>query len=76
MEDTATPMLVQIVAKLAFKYGQTAEERWHSHVLVRINAFSSRACLDKSFEPISLGTPVRGIIEVTDSEYGSAQLIG
>ena len=76
MEDTATPMALQVVAKLSFRYGQTADEKVDSYVVVRVNAFASKACVGRSFEPISLGTPIKGIVEVTDSDYGSAQLLG
>lgn len=76
MDETTTPLLAQIVVKLAFKYGDTAEEKQDSHVYVRINAFSSKACLDRSFDTLVLGQPVCGIIEATDSDYRSAQLMG
>ena len=76
MEDTTTPLHVQIVAKLTFKYGSSDSERQHSHVFVRINAFASRACLGKSFEALTLGMPAKGLIDGTDGDYKSAQLIG
>ena len=76
MQDTETPLHVQVVAKLTFRYGSSIEERYDSHIYVRINAFASKACLDKSFECLTLGTPVCGVIDATDSSYKSAQLLG
>ena len=76
MEDTCTPLHLQVIAKLWYKFGKKAAEKHWSHIFVRINAFSPRACLDKSFEALTLGAPIRGILEITDSHYGSAQLIG
>ena len=76
MEDAANPMLIQVVAKLAFRYGKTADEWKNSFVFVRINAFAAKARIGKSFETLSLWAPVRGVVELTDSEYGSSQLVG
>ena len=74
MEDTMTPIHLQVVVKLSFKYDE--ENRKSSHVFLRVNAFSSRACIDKSYDTLTLGTPVVGVLDLTDSTYKSAQLIG
>ena len=76
MIDTATPLHLQVVDKLAYRYGDTAAERKGPNEFVRINAFASRACHAESFESISRGTPIRGIIDLEDIDYRPAQLIG
>ena len=76
MEDTSTPFAAQVVVMLSFRYGDTADERYDSFIYARVNAFSSRACLNKSFEPVPVGTPVVGLLDITKSDYKSAQLIG
>ena len=76
MADAASPVLIQMVAKLSYKYGAACSEWGNSFVLVRNSAFRSKACLEKSFESVSLGTPIKGIVDLTDIEYGSAQLAG
>ena len=76
MEDTCAPLQLQVVAKFPYKFGKTSAETQHSHIYARVNTFSSRALLDKPFEALTLGTPIRGILDVTDSRYGSAQLLG
>ena len=75
MQDTATPFTAQIVTKLPFRYGKTEAERQDSYVFVRIQAFSSRACLGKSFDTVALGTPIRGVLDITTGDYNSAQLV-
>ena len=74
--DTLTPVQLQIVAKLAFRYGNTPAEWKDSFVLVRINAFNSRAYLGKCFSSVTMGTPVMGVIQGTKSDKHSAQLVG
>ena len=76
MEGTATPLHLQVVVKLAYKFGSEAEEYKYSHIYARVNAFASTASLNKSFECVGLGTPIQGILELTDSKYNSAQLVG
>ena len=76
MEETCTPLHLQVIAKLNFRFGKTAKEDEDSFILARINAFSSKCCLDRSFESIALGTPIKGILELTRGTYESAQLVG
>ena len=76
MEDTSTPVAIQVVLKLPFRFGATSDERKDSWAFARVSAFSSRVALDKSFDVVTLGTPIRGVLEVTKSDYSSAQLIG
>ena len=76
MEDTCTPIQLQVVVKLSFRFGKTANERQNSFIFARVNAFSSRAGLDRCFEPVTLGSPVKGVLELTGSSYESAQLVG
>ena len=76
MEDTVTPLQIHVVCKLSFRYGTSDSERKNSHIFVMVNAFSSRACIDRSFEPIHIGMPVRGVLELTESGCCSAQLVG
>ena len=68
-------MLAQGVSKLVYRYGEKSDEWEDSFVSVRIDAFASKACLCKSFGTISLVAPIRGVTELTDSEYGSAHLV-
>ena len=76
MDDTVTPLLIQIMVIYCPTYGKEAPEHRNSHVFARINAFSSRARLGKIVEIVSLGIPVRGVIETADSAYGSSQKAG
>ena len=76
MEDTLTPWHIQVVAELAYRYGNKEAEGRDSYVYVRINAFASRALLDRNYEAFTLGAPAKGLLEATDSDYKSAQLIG
>ena len=75
-EDTSTPLRLQVVAKLPYRFGKTEAETKDSHIFVRVNAFASRACLDKSFDCVKLGSVVCGIWGNTSSTYHSAQLVG
>ena len=68
-------MCCQVVIKLPFKYGKYAWEKEFSHVYFRLNAFSSRFALSSSFQPIAMGTVVRGLVEKADSDYDTAQLV-
>ena len=70
------PRHLKIVANIPVRFGKTANGRQNSFIFARVNAFSSNACLGKISEPISLGAPVRGVPELTDSTYGSALLVG
>ena len=72
----STPLLAHVVAKVPFRSGCSDEERRDSTTLSRINAFSARAFLDKSLGSIADGTPMRGVLDDTDSDYGPAQLSG
>ena len=74
MEGAATPLNLQIVAKLSFKFGKKAEEMQNSFAYARVNAFASRACLNESFDSLGLWTPVQGPLDVTASDYNSDQL--
>ena len=76
MEGTATPLHLQVVVKLAYKFGDEAEEYKCSHIFARLNAFASTSSLNKSFDCIGLVTPIQGILELIDSKYNSAQLVG
>ena len=76
MEVPATPIHLQEVVKIAFKSGDSAEGRKHCLVFSRVCAFSSIACIAKRSDSVGLFTPIHGIVELTDSEYNSAQLIG
>lgn len=72
--DTDSPFLLAIVAKLFPRYGFSHREASGSFAFARVNAFSSKAVLDRNFEAARLGTPVRGLLAPTDSTYASAQL--
>ena len=72
--DTDSPFLFQVVAKLFFRYGTSPAELVGSFVFARVNAWSSKAVLDRSFEAVCLGMPVQGLLTPTDSKYASAQL--
>ena len=76
MEGAATPLHLQVVVKLAYKFGTTADEYKYSPIYARANAFASRASLNKSFECVGLGAPTQCILDITDSKYNSAQPIG
>ena len=76
MEDTCTPVILQVVVKLPYRFGKTEAEFRDSWVFARVNAFASRACLAKSFEAVTLGTPITGVLDCTNSDYRSAQLVG
>ena len=76
MEGAVTPLLLQAVLKLAYRYGKTEAGRKDSYIYVRVNAFPSRACLSKSFEPLYVGMPIAGVLGLTESGYNSAQLVG
>ena len=76
MEGAATPLHLQVVVKLAFKYGVSAEEYKHSFAYARVNAFASSDSLNKSFDCVGLGSPIQGILELTASGYNSSRLIG
>ena len=75
MEDTATPVILQVVIKLPYRYGNTEAERRDSFMLARVQAFASRALLDKSFDTVALGAPVCGLLDTTAPDYKSAQLV-
>ena len=70
------PLHIQVATKIAFLFGSSGEERINSHIFVRADAFSSRACLDRSFGPLHIGMPVRGVLELAERGYCSAHLVG
>ena len=72
--DTDSPFLVTIVAKLFFRYGGTLDEDSDSHIFARVNAFTSKAVIGKSYQSIRLGMSVCGYLAPADSKYSSAQL--
>ena len=76
IQDTCTPILLEIVAKLPVRYGDTAWGFRNSFVLARVNACISRVDLDKTSEPTTLGTLSGGVLELAGSKYGSSQLVG
>ena len=41
--DTASPLCLTVVLKLPYKYGSPPDERRHSYVWARVNAFASKA---------------------------------
>ena len=76
MEDTCTPLHLQVVVKLAYRFGETARGDADSFALVRVNAFSSKAALGRSFESLALGAAVKGILDLTKGSCDSALLVG
>ena len=76
MDDTCAPISLQVIVKLPFRFGETAKGKEDSFLFARVNAFSSMACLGRSFESLCLGMPVRGVLELTRGTYESAQLVG
>ena len=67
MAEKSTPLLLHVIAKLAYRYGISSGGRQDSYVYVRIGAFSSRACIDKSVGNLALGAPIFGFIDGSES---------
>ena len=60
----------------AYRYGVTEAGRTGSRIFARFSDISFRACLSEISEPLHLGAPVRGVIEITESGYSSSRLSG
>ena len=71
----ASPFCAQVVVKLPYKFGSSHWEEKVSFIYVRLNAFASRACLGGTYQPLCMGSVVRGLIEKADSDYDTAQLV-
>ena len=76
MEDASGPTIVQIVEKIPYMYGKTADGHKNPFVFVRINAFIPKARLCKRFGSIIAVTHVRGMVSLADIEYGASHLVG
>ena len=72
---TVSPCCSQVVLNLPYKFGSSDWEEKFSFIYVRLNAFAARACLGGTYQPLFMGSVVRGIIEEADADYDTAQLV-
>ena len=74
-ESTATesPFLVTVVDKLFPLYGSSSEEVCGSLVFTRVNAWASKAFIEKRYQVVRLGIPLRGYLTPKDRKYLAAQ---
>ena len=76
-QGTQTPAQCQVIVQLDFKYGSSELEVESSFIFVRINAYTSQACLNGDFTRLLPGTPVKGVVcRSSEKGYQSAQLVG
>ena len=76
-QGTQTQAMCQIVVQLDYKFGSSEFEVQPSFAFVRINAYTSQACLNGDFARILPGTPVKGVVcRSSEKGYRFAQLVG
>ena len=75
-DGTASPLHARVFLKLPFRYGETKAEVADSFLYARANAIASKSALNSSFQVLSIGSVVRGLIEKARSDYDTAQLAG
>ena len=71
-----TPALLQLVAKLPWRYWGSPSERGDSFLYCRVNMFASQAAFSSSGRLIRVGDPVCGFVEPTSGDASSAQATG
>ena len=72
---TVSPFCAQVALKIPYKFGSSPCEEKFSFIYVRLNAFASRACVGGTYQPLCMGSVVRGLIEKADIDYDTAQLV-
>ena len=75
-DGTETPAQLQLVTRIPWKYGVTAQETATSWVLVRVQAFVSKALFAKAAQIVKLGSCVMGFAEPSHGKDVSCQLVG
>ena len=75
-DGTETPAQMQLVTRAPWKYGVSTRETNSSWVLVRIQAFVSKALFAKPAQIVKLGDCVLGFTEPSNGNDRSCQLVG
>ena len=73
---TETPAQLQLVTRIPFRYGRTTAEKDFSWVLVRLQAFVSKALFAQPARVIKLGSVVAGFAEPSSGTAHSCQIVG
>ena len=75
-EGTDTPAQLQLVTRIPWKYGASVKETSSSWILVRVQAFVSKALFARPAQVIKLGRCALGFAEPSSGKDASCQLVG
>ena len=75
-EGADTPAHLQVVCKIPWKYGSTADASSPSWILARLQAFASDALFPRKSQIVKLGSCIVGYCEPTSGDFASCQLVG